>query len=84
LASVAYRVEAKRRRDNPETGKEGYKTVKRTFIKESDKIVHVTITNDDNSKSVTIDATPGYPFYVVGYGWQESKHNRNHKSENPR
>ncbi len=55
---------------NPETGEEGYKTVKRTFIKESDEIVHVTITNADKSESVTIDATPGHPFYVVGYGFK--------------
>ena len=55
---------------NPETGEEGYKTVKRTFIKESDEIVHVTISNSDKSESVTIDATPGHPFYVVGYGFK--------------
>ena len=55
---------------NPETGEEGYKTVKRTFIKESDEIVHVTITNAEKSESVTIDATPGHPFYVVGYGFK--------------
>ena len=55
---------------NPETGEEGYKTVKRTFIKESDEIVHITITNADKSESVTIDATPGHPFYVVGYGFK--------------
>ena len=55
---------------NTETGEEGYKTVKRTFIKESDEIVHVTITNADKSESVTIDATPGHPFYVVGYGFK--------------
>ena len=55
---------------NPETGEEGYKIVKRTFIKESDEIVHITITNADKSESVTIDATPGHPFYVVGYGFK--------------
>ena len=55
---------------NPETGEEGYKTVKSTFIKESDEIVHVTITNADKSEIVTIDATPGHPLYVVGYGFK--------------
>ena len=32
--------------------------------------MHVTVTNADNSESVTIDATPGHPFYVVGYGFK--------------
>ena len=55
---------------NPETGEEGYKTVKQTFIKETDEIVHVTVSDTSGKDTVMIDATPGHPFYVVGYGFK--------------
>ncbi len=55
---------------NPETGEEGYKTVKQTFIKEADEIVHVTVSDTSGKDTVTIDATAGHPFYVVGYGFK--------------
>ena len=48
---------------NPETGEKGYKLVVKTFERETDELVEVTI--DDE----TITATPTHPFYSPQKGW---------------
>lgn len=53
--------------ENPETGEKGLKQVVRTFIKKSDKLVHITVNGE------TITTTPEHPFYVPQQGWTESK-----------
>ncbi|MBS6507543.1 MAG: hypothetical protein KH369_05040 [Paraclostridium bifermentans] len=52
--------------ENPETGEKGLKKVKRVFVNESDKLVHVYV----NGKE--IKATPEHPFWVVNEGWVEA------------
>lgn len=53
--------------ENPETGEKGLKKVKRVFVNESDKLVHVYV----NGKE--IKATPEHPFWVVNEGWVKAE-----------
>ena len=48
---------------DPETGEKALKTVVRTFVNESDELIHVH-TGDDE-----IVCTPEHPFYVPTKGW---------------
>lgn len=48
---------------DPETGEKALKTVVRTFVNESDELIHVH-TGDDE-----IVCTPEHPFYVPAKGW---------------
>ena len=49
--------------ENLETGEKELKEVTRTFVNETDELVHVHIDND------VISATPEHPFYVKNAGW---------------
>ena len=49
--------------EDPETGEKALKTVVRTFVNESDELIHVH-TGDDE-----IVCTPEHPFYVPAKGW---------------
>ena len=49
--------------ENPETGEQEYKQVKRVFVHEKDEIVHVTISGEE------IETTREHPFWVEGTGW---------------
>lgn len=43
---------------NPETGETAYKTVEKTYINETDELIHIHVNGE------TISATPNHPFYV--------------------
>ena len=49
--------------ENPETGEKGLKRVARTFINESEELIHVYVNQEE------IVATPQHPFYVIEKGW---------------
>ena len=49
--------------EDPETGEQGYRKVTRTYIHESDFLVHVYVGEE------RIDTTPEHPFYVEGTGF---------------
>ncbi|MBQ1327012.1 MAG: hypothetical protein IIY49_03125, partial [Eubacterium sp.] len=53
---------------DPLTGEEGLKEVKQTFENETETLVHVTVSNENDKE--TIDTTVRHPFYVVGYGFR--------------
>ncbi|MBQ5473157.1 MAG: DUF2380 domain-containing protein, partial [Lachnospiraceae bacterium] len=53
---------------DPLTGEEGLKEVKQTFKNETETLVHVTVSNENDKE--TIDTTVRHPFYVVGYGFR--------------
>ncbi len=53
--------------ENPETGEKGLKKVKRVFVNESDKLVHVYVNGEK------IKATPEHPFWVVNEGWVKAE-----------
>ena len=48
---------------DPETGEKALKTVVRTFVNESDELIHVHTGADE------IICTPEHPFYVPTKGW---------------
>ena len=52
--------------EDPDTGTKELKEVVRTFVNETDKLVHVTIEGE------TIDCTPEHPFYSPVKGWTEA------------
>lgn len=52
--------------EDPDTGTKELKEVVRTFVNETDKLVHVTIAGE------TIDCTPEHPFYSPVKGWTEA------------
>ncbi len=49
--------------ENPETGEKELKKVVRTFINESDELVHIFVNKEE------IITTPEHPFYVPEKGW---------------
>jgi len=53
--------------EDPETGERALKRVVRTFLNESDELVHVKVNGE------TITCTPEHPFYVYGAGWVAAK-----------
>ena len=53
---------------DPVTGETGLKEVKQTFENETETLVHVTVSNENDKE--TIDTTVRHPFYVVGYGFR--------------
>ena len=53
---------------DPVTGETGLKEVKQTFENETETLVHVTVSNENDKE--TIDTTVRHPFYVVGYGFK--------------
>jgi hypothetical protein len=48
---------------DPETGEVAYKEVTRTFVNESDELIHVHTNGEE------IITTPTHPFYVNQFGW---------------
>ena len=53
---------------NPDTGETALKEVLRTYVNETDELVHVTV---DGEEIVT---TPSHPFYVPKQGWTDAIH----------
>ena len=51
---------------NEETGEIGFKRISKTFKKQTDKLIELTI---ENEKILT---TPTHPFWVSDYGWKEA------------
>ena len=51
--------------ENPETGEKGLKKVVRTFVNETEELIHVKVSGQ------TIQATPEHPFYVPQKGWTD-------------
>lgn len=49
--------------ENPETGEKGLKEVVRTFVNETDELVHVYVDGEE------IIITPEHPFYAPKKGW---------------
>ena len=49
--------------ENPETGERGYKEVRRLYLHESSRLIHVFVGNEE------IKATPEHPFWVEGKGF---------------
>ncbi len=52
--------------ENPETGEKGLKQVVRTFVNQTDELIHVFVENEE------IITTPEHPFYVPQKGWVSS------------
>ena len=57
---------------NVATGKVDLKEVKKTFVNETNVLVHLVVKNSD-SKETKIDTTTNHPFYVQGTGWIPAK-----------
>ena len=55
---------------DPDTGETTLKTVVRTFINESEELVHLTVNGEE------ITTTPGHPFWVPQKGWTKAVHLR--------
>ena len=55
---------------NTDTGETDLKEVKQVFVNETDTIVHIKISDDNNTSVELIDATEKHPFYVVDYGFK--------------
>ncbi len=53
--------------EDPKIGERGLKRVVRTFLNESDELVHIKVNGE------TITCTPEHPFYVHGAGWVAAK-----------
>lgn len=53
--------------EDPNTSERALKRVVRTFLNESDELVHVKVNGE------TITCTPGHPFYVYSAGWVAAK-----------
>ena len=53
--------------EDPETGERALKRVVRTFLNESDELVHIKVNGE------TITCTPEHPFYVYNTGWVAAK-----------
>ncbi len=49
--------------ENPETGEKALKSVVKTFVNETDELVHVFVNGEE------IITTPEHPFYVPQQGW---------------
>ena len=49
--------------ENPETGEKALKQVVRTFVNESDILIHIFVNGEE------ITATPEHPFYIPQKGW---------------
>ncbi|NMP38583.1 MAG: hypothetical protein GX051_10785 [Clostridiales bacterium] len=56
--------------ENPETGEKELKQVVRTFVNETDELVHVFVNGEE------IVTTPEHPFYVPTKGWTGAIHLR--------
>ena len=55
---------------NPETGETDLKEVKQVFVNEAYTIVHIKISDEEETAIESIDTTENHPFYVVDYGFK--------------